>query len=289
MTIQELLQSLNVEFVESGNHHCRPGWIQLRDCPYCGSIKYHFGYNLQRGHFNCWKCGGHHTIPVLIKFGLPFQEAKAFFEEREAGYINLPERKRGGLKEPAGRGLLMAPHINYLEGRGFDAAELARTWELEGIGVTSSLSWRVYIPILWKGQRVSWTTRAIGDKVQQRYISAGAGEEAVNHKHLVYGIDYCLHSIVVVEGPADAWRIGPGAGALFGTGFETAQVRKLIAIPNRFIAFDNSREAQRRAHELAEQLSPFPGTTQVLQIDAPDPGTAPLREVKLIRKIARLS
>ncbi len=132
------------------------------------------------------------------------------------------------------------------------------------------------------------TTRAIGDRVQERYISASFEQEAVNHKTLVYGSNYCQHSVVVVEGPIDAWRVGPGAGALFGTAFTPMQVLRLTKFPYRYICFDNSSVAQARARELAEELSVFPGTTEVIELDALDPGSASKKEIQLLRKHAKL-
>ena len=121
-----------------------------------------------------------------------------------------------------------------------------------------------------------------------RYISASAEQEKINHKHLIYGQDFCHHSIIVVEGPLDAWRIGPGAGALFGTAFTTAQVRKIVKYPYRYIVFDSSAEAQRRARELAEQLSAFQGITETIELDAEDPGSASPKEIRRLRRVTKL-
>lgn len=293
MRIQDILTSLGIEFFEEGGHkHARPGWLQL-DCPFCGpnSKRFHLGYNLRAGYFHCWRCRGHNPFVVLTTLGASRRDAKDFYDGREVA-PGLEDRKRKGLAEPSGRESLeeQARCALYLWERGFRPEELIRLWSLEGIGRKGGrLAWRIYIPILYKDARVSWTSRAIGDKVQQRYISASAEEEAINHKHLIYGFDYCLHSIVIVEGPTDVWKVGPGAGGLFGTAFSSAQVRKLIKFPNRVICFDNSPEAQRRAGQLAEQLAPFPGRTLNIQLEADDPGSASKKEIKQLRKIAKLA
>jgi hypothetical protein len=210
-----------------------------------------------------------------------------------SGALTLDEpvqraKVQGHLKAPVGIEPLSGPHNRYLRDRSFDPAEIARLWQVQGIGIASRLSWRLFIPIMHQGEMVSWTTRSIGQHVAQRYISASAEEEKINHKHLVYGQDYCHHSIVVVEGPTDAWRVGLGAGALFGTGFTTAQVKKIVRHPFRYIVFDSSMEAQARAGELADQLSAFPGRTEVICLDAKDPGCASEREIRRLRKVARL-
>lgn len=288
MEIEEILSELKVEFAVEGNHHCRPGWVQLLDCPFCGSSKYHLGYNVAGNYFNCWNCGAHHTISVLCRLGLAHDTAEEFWKGEAPRRRSAGPKLRTGLKEPENRGKLLRVHKEYLRSRGFDPEEIARIWEVEGIGLASRLAWRLYIPITIDGRRVSWTTRAIGESIHRRYVSASPEEESINHKHTVYGSDYCNHSIVIVEGPTDAWKIGPGAGCLFGTAFSSAQVRRLINYPYRYVCFDSSADAQRKAKDLCAQLAPFDGETVNLQIDAKDPGSASDREIRLIRKVSKL-
>lgn len=291
MTIQEVLRDGGVEFAQAGeHHHARHGWLAIRRCPFCSSDNYHLGYNLTRGYFNCWKCRGHGVIRTLLQLGVPYPVASSFFKGRELLPRELA-KERIKLVEPPGRGDLLKHHLDYLRGRGFeDPALLARTWELEGIGrLGGRLAWRIYIPIVHRDHRVSWTTRAVGDVPEsQRYVSASPEEESRNHKEVLYGLDFVLHSTIVVEGPSDAWRIGPGAVATLGTGYSAAQVRLLSKVPYRYICFDRSRNAQRLAGELASELAPFPGETHVVELDAEDPGSASPKEVKMLRKAARM-
>jgi len=289
MTIEEVLTDLQVPFLRAGHHHCRPGWIQI-DCPFCGkdSDRFHLGYNLGLRYFNCWKCGAKFVDQVLRELGVASAKAREIHRSIESETVVPRERARVSLQVPIGLGPLLAAHRKYLRGRGFDPEVIEDVWKIKGIGISHELSWRIYIPIFLRARQVSWTTRAIGERVTQRYISASAEEESVNHKSVVYGRDFCRHSVVVVEGPIDAWAIGPGAGALFGTAFSSAQVRELVDIPNRFICFDSSKDAQNRAEELANQLACFPGSTENIQLDAKDPGSAPPKEIQLVRKAARL-
>lgn len=292
MTIQELLSELRIDFKQAGeHHHARPGWIQIRHCPFCRSDNYHLGWNVEINYASCWRCGGHRADKVLAALGVGREKAREILRYVEPGFVQSRERSRISVLEPKGKGPLSNVHRLYLLRRGFtmeDISGLAELWQVEGIGRAAKLGWRLYIPIVYRGVRVSWTTRAVGDKVAQRYISASADEEVINHKELVYGLDFCHHSVVVVEGPLDAWKIGPGAGAVFGTMFTTAQIKKLIKIPRRYVCFDSSPDAQRRAEDLANQLACFPGITENLLIDAKDPGEASPKELKLIRKVARL-
>jgi hypothetical protein len=276
MTILDVLAEHKVDYVESGHHHSREGWVQLRHCPFCSSDKYHLGYRTGTKSFNCWRCGYHSAWSVFVALGIPTKLLHDIGEK----YIRPDPKVAGKLKEPEGRGRFLAAHRRYLRERGLDPKEIATLWHAQGIGIATRLSWRIYIPILWQGKVVSWTTRAIGKDVGQRYISASAAEEDVNHKTIVYGMDYVHHTVLVCEGPFDVWNIGTGAVCLFGLDYLSSQVLWLSKIPTR---------AQTQAHKLAAELSVFPGTTQTLQIDAADPGSASPKEVKLIRRVSGLA
>jgi hypothetical protein len=288
MTIQEILADCRIDFLESGHHHCRAGWVQLQHCPFCDSDNYTLGWNVEHRFSNCWRCGHHHADKLLAALGIPREKVLALLHS-----LDVPERseepaERTTLRLPAGLGPLLPAHRAYLRERGFAPCEIIRRWSVQGLGVAGKLSWRIYIPIYYRGQQVSWTTRAIGKRAEPRYLSASAAEESLNHKRLIYGIDFCRHSVVAVEGPVDAWAVGPGAGALFGVAFLAAQVLLLAKFPRRFVCFDSAPEAQQRARELADQLSVFPGRTENIVLDAKDPGCASHRELAQLRRVAGL-
>jgi len=220
---------------------------------------------------------------VLTLWRVPEERIRSFWEVRPVREVR--EKVAGRLKEPAGRGPLLPVHRRYLKGRGFDALELERMWGLEGLGLLPVLPWRLYIPVLFRGQRVSWTTRAVG-KAQPRYISAAPEEEATPIKDLIYGLDFVRDSIVVVEGPADVWRIGPGAGALFGSAYTPAQVRLIAQVPRRFILLD--RDAGHVARRLAGELGALPGRTVLLNSRSDDPGTMDDRELARLRRFVAM-
>jgi len=288
MTIEEILDDLGISHLKSGHHHARPGWLQIQRCPFCLSTNYHLGWNLQTKWCNCWRCGGHSAWQTLEALGIPRQIAFSLLAQyKHAGPAIKRERTRISTQEPAGIVPIGGPHKRYLRSRGLDPEEISQVWGVRGIALAAKLSWRLFIPITYRGVLVSWTTRAIGNRVSLRYISAPA-EMAQNPKDFIYGLDYCTHTIVVVEGPVDVWKIGPGAGALLGTTFTTAQVKQLAQIPRRFICFDSSKEAQSKARELCEQLACFPGETTNLVISAKDPGEASEAELKEIRHVACL-
>jgi DNA primase len=195
-------------------------------------------------------------------------------------------KPRGKLVEPFGVEPLRMSHRDYLLTRDFDPDEIVRLWQVQGLGMMGPrhLRWRLYVPIMQNGERVSWTTRSINPETTRRYVGAKAEEEAVPKGEILYGEDYCRHSVVVCEGPTDVWRIGPGAVATLGVAFTQAQVARLSKYPVRAVCFDSDPEAQKRAKKLCDALLPYPGRTSIVTIDAKDPASMKPHEVRQIRR-----
>jgi len=175
-------------------------------------------------------------------------------------------------------------HLKYLIKRGFDPVITEKLWGVKGISLSSRLAWRLWIPIYYRGELVSWTTRDINDNSGLRYISASKDEEKIPHKNLLYGEDLAHHAIIIHEGPLDAWKTGPGGVAIMGLLWTPAQFQKMIQYPVRVVCFDNEIEAQKRADKLANELKCYPGETHIIQIESgEDVAAASEEEVAEIR------
>lgn len=285
MKFVELLKDRNIPYLsETGHHHARQGWIQI-DCPFCGRATraFHMGYSIQGKYTHCWRCGGHQVVQTLMEMlDEPYTVCIKLVDGLETTRPQLLVIRRK-LKLPKQLGPMQKAHRRYLKSRNFNPKILKEVWDLQGIGVSTKLAWRVFIPIKYKNQTVSWTTRAINKKFV-RYISAPTESESLPHKSLLYGEDFVGHSIVVCEGPTDVWRIGPGAVATFGVNVSPAQVRKIAQYPIRNIVFDNEKIAQKRARVLSNLLSVFPGVTNNIILDAKDAGEASDHEINLIKQ-----
>jgi hypothetical protein len=284
---EDLLISQNISIAPSNHHHSREGWIQI-DCPFCGknSNKYHMGYNAQFGIFNCWKCGYHSRIDTITSlFNISPDKAKKLFSKIKFIRFSGVKKQAGGkLKIPKNVKQMQSAHRNYLKNRNFNPDLLEELWNLQGIGLAEKLQWRLFIPIYSEGEMVSWTTRSLINS-GIRYLSAPPESEILSHKSLLYGEDYARHAIVICEGPADVWKIGPGAVATFGTSISTAQINRMIRYPIRGICFDNENTAQKRAKKLYETLSFFEGRTEIIKLKSKDAGEASAKEIKQIRKL----
>ena len=288
MTFAELLQEYNIDYLEEGHEHCRDGWLQL-DCPRCTKNQQHYrlGYNVRFGYMNCWLCGKMRPSEFLREMtNIPWKELQDALSNVVREVSVEKEKVTGTYTEPFGVSAMLRVHREYLRERGFPAKKTARLWEVGGIGGTGGrLDWRLFIPVIYKGRRVSWTTRHMRQDHTGRYISARPSEETHPHKHLLYGEDYARNGIIIVEAPTDVWNIGPGAVATFGTDYTPAQLEKMTRYPTRVICYDPTPDAQAKAKELRNSLSVFPGQTINVFLDADDPGEASDEEVRKIRQL----
>lgn len=285
MNFTELLEELNIPTAPTGHHHSTEGWIQF-DCPFCGpgSGNYHMGYNLEGGFVNCWRCGSHSLVSVLQAYtGWAYPHIRGALDQIEEIHPHVKEKPSGRLQYPSHVGSLKKAHLAYLTHRGFDPHEIQQLWQIKGISISPRLPWRIFIPIIHRGQIVSWTTRSLSDK-GRRYISAESSQETIPHKHILYGQDYVRHATIIVEGPLDVWAIGPGAVATFGTDFTKEQVRHLCHIPRRIVCYDNESFAQRQAEKLVNHLGAFPGETINIILDAKDAAATQPAEREKLRK-----
>ena len=270
------------------HHHVRSGWLGV-DCPRCSpnSGRYRLGFEVASRRANCWVCGRVDAVEMLaLVCKISTAEAGRLWSQRGLKIQERTYRDEGRLVIPDGVDSLQEPHRRYLGSRGFDPDQIAKLWGVQGIGVAARLSWRLYIPIFDKfGRQISWTTRSLAPDADKRYISASPEEEIISHKSVIYGAHLCRSIIVFTEGPADAWAIGPGAGATCGLGCTAEQIAALAEFPVRIACFDNEYDAQRRAGEVCEMLSIFPGETRNIVLETgKDPASAEPAEVAGLRE-----
>ncbi len=290
LNIEKFCQAYNVDFVESGHHHCHQGWVQLH-CPFCtnGTHGFHLGFSLTKGNWNCWRCGGHSSwkvVAAILKTGRNDLIMRAFNECADKGDLAFrvqQAREARQLVVPPFLGPLTKRHKDYLRGRGYNATKLAEEWDLKGTRhLSGDWSRRVVAPIQdAKGRIVAYVGRTILKNHKPKYKVSDKDECLVDPKHLIYGIHKARpDGIVIVEGPADVWRLGPGSVALLGIDWKRDQASALRRFRKRFVLFDSrdkklgtvDRNAQKRAARLASYLSVYAGETEIVDGFETDPG-----------------
>lgn len=287
--IEELLADAGLDYKSHGEHeHVCAGWLGL-DCPLCtpDSQHYRLGVALDSGSCSCWVCGPQ-SFPYMLS--LLTRQSTESWKVRLSGVWTHDFAKveaAGSLVKPHGVGPMQGPHRRYLEGRRFDPDELEDVWAVQGIGMAPRLCWRLYVPVYVEEREVSWTTRALCDWTT-RYVSARPSEEAMRHKDVLGGEDLTEGVVCAVEGPSDAWRVGPGAVWTFGAKVTNAQVWRLSRYARRLVCLDGEGEAQESARRVCGMLSGLPGeTVNVVLESAKDPGGAAEWELKELRRMLR--
>lgn len=195
-------------------------------------------------------------------------------------------RPVGKLQLPLGTGAMTIRHKDYLRGRGFDPDLLEAKYGLLGTGPTGHCPHRIIVPVFHRGRMVSWQARDVTSRVELRYISASQANEEVPHKTILYNLDNCRgDSVLVVEGITDAWRLGDGACATFGTKFTQAQVVLLAGFRRVFLVYDGEAQAQTQARRLCRALG-LVGVREVRNVilDGGDPGSMEQGEAKRLKQ-----
>lgn len=289
-TVIQVLTENGIPFKQSGeHHHAREGWVQI-DCEWCspGWEKYRFGIPLDRPYYGvCWACGSHRLDEALsTKLEISIVNARRLLDGLERGYALPMREKRNTLILPHGLRDMMPVHRRYLERRGYDPDKMASLWGVRAIGNESELGWRLWLPVHYQGEVVSWTTRGITEYAKLRYINARPDQEILSPKTLLFGEDYVRgNTIIIVEGPFDVYRIGPGAVATMGLSYSREQLLRMSRYKNRVVCFDSEKVANKVARKLCHQLEVFPGNTYRVELESgKDADTANKKEIKELRK-----
>lgn len=282
MKFRQLCEEYHIDTAPPGHKHAREGWVNV-PCPFCtGNPGYHLGYEETKDRFRCWRCGFKKHMDVVMRLtGVGSQEARLLLRRfkgrprpRVQSAREVKRRRISKLKMPAGCGPMTEAHRRYLRGRGFDPDRLARLWGLLGTGPIGDYKFRVIAPISHEDELVSYQGRDITGKHPLKYKACPQSEEVMDHHHTLYGLDKVPgDAVVVVEGIADVWRLGYGAVATFGIAYTRQQVSLLRGFRSRFVMFDSGDpQALEQARVLAAELSAFKGSTEIVTLDAGDPG-----------------
>ena len=193
----------------------------------------------------------------------------------------------GKLELPPGVGDFEPQHKEYIKHeRKMKPKYLKQFWGVRGIGINGGprYSWRLFVPTMYRGKVVSWSTRSIVPKAATRWLGAPAEQESISKSDLCYGIDHCRDAAIAVEGQPDVWAGGPGFVSTLGSGFSDAQVAQLGQFPVRAVWFDDDESGRKKGKQLCQLLEPFPGETYQIEVAGCDPATAPKKLLKRIRK-----
>lgn len=287
----KLAQDHRIPYLTSGHHHCHAGWIQTH-CPQCtdGSHGWHLGFSVTKGNLNCWRCGPVKWVDFLrgrlrVSVETAKEVMRAYSDGRTTKSRTAAARRRR-VVPPDDLGPLLAAHRRYLAERGFPKS-VVEDWKLQGTRhLSRKWSWRVVSPICNEaGVIVAYAGRSIKDVRPKVMVTEDdkCGEDPAS---FLYGIEKVPgDTVIVVEGLTDTWNMGHGSVATLGIDWKVPQANKLRRFKRRFIMFDPEERAQRKAEELANWLSYYPGETEIISGLPSDPGSLSRKRVRRIRRI----
>jgi hypothetical protein len=270
-------------------YHCVPGSdVERADvmvsgeeyrvcCPFCGDARHHLYVNHAWGRydsrtrssnkhlFHCFRCECETDPDERTQFQLMVDAALRSVQHFPSPPLLAPPPPAAPMALPANL-IPVAdlptdhPAARYLRDRGFDLVELSARW-----GVS-------YCPIYWKADPAAanriiipiyhpdpaggdpilagWQARYVGAPPPgvERYLSA----TGMKRSRVIYNLPAAVATrgpVVVVEGPADVWRLGAGAVALLGKSATREQrdlfVKHFAGRPI-VIALDRDAEAEGR-------------------------------------------
>lgn len=298
----DLADDNGIEYITSGNHHCRAGWVQFC-CPHCGDSGWHLGYNINKEYFTCYSCGGHSLVKTISKLlSVSWSKAQEILAEYSDGRVlkgeNFADKilfdvKDIEVKLPLGTRKMQKHHRDYLRSRGYNAKKLERIWGLQGTGVVGTHKNRIVIPMTFNNELVTYTTRSITNS-SARYINCKPELERMSLKSILYGWDLCeksSDSILIFEGCTSCWRFGINSVATMGATYTMEQVMLMKRKKNRYIIFDPSeKESMKKADELGDLLSSFEGHTEVIDLsdECEDPAELSQKSANKIKRILKI-
>ena len=287
---KKFLIDYKIPIGEEGN--TAPGWINIK-CPFCSDHSNHLGWNIEQQYFNCWKCGWHSIIDVImILTNNNFHKSKELLKQYIIGsnYIPICQEKKTIINDiihlPTGTKELSTIHRNYLINRNFDPDHLIQKYNLKGTLYTGNYKFRIIAPIYYNGKLVSYQGRDVTDKQKLRYKACSKKNEIIHHKYILYNLDNCLsNKIIIVEGITDVWRIGDNCACTFGIAYTIEQILLLSSRFNTvFILYDTEEKAQEKAYSLAQNLNIYNLKTEIITLDQDDPAKFPDDEIIYMKK-----
>lgn len=297
MKMSSVLTALGIPYEQ--RERSSATWLTM-DCPLCNDNEGHLGIVEDGRSFYCWRCGSQPLIETLCR--LSSRSKKEVWEvvkqsdEGPADYT--PRKKKQSASEvhlPAGTKEGLGPkHIEYMKQRGFkNPCKTAEIWGLKHTCISKDgWSWRIIFPFYSRSMEIlAIQGRSISDENPIPYKTMDDELCVTPVKSLLYG-EWLVpaKSVVVVEGTMDALKLGPGAVALCGKGWTSAQLLLLSRFNNRSILFDFDKRATGEAETLARVLGEMDGKfacyiqMNLSKTKATDPGSLTEKEGRAVMR-----
>ena len=257
-------------------------------CPFChGSTTSPtpLGFHRTGGYVTCFRCGSHPLVPTIARLlGLSTPQAQAIRDQytyADASKASLEIAYAQACTPPGGP--LTTRYKAYLESRGLDPDWIALEYGVLASGTScrwygESRDWkgidfsdRLVVPICDRGGRVvAFQGRTIARNEPIRWKFPPLDRVAAHYKETLYNLHaHKGDTVAVVEGIVDAWKLGRGSVASYGTSMSQGQMRLLGGFRRVVMLFDSEPEAQARARRAAREIASLGARVDVVDLQLP--------------------
>jgi len=300
--IEEYLQERNINYNPPGSKNTSRNSVSIR-CPFCSDNSNHLGIKLDTKQWNCWICGAGRNkgfLSLVTKLeNCSYRQAEEIlrpFTHSDMSLISIEHsddlralQGHFSLPDEAVKELLPL-HRQYLEKRNFDPEFIFNSYNLYSVGnISKRWKFRLIAPIYFHHQRVSFIGADVTRQHSLKYKNCPPEESLIPINSTVYNFDRATHTIIVVEGITDVWRIGDGAVALYTKHATRQQLKMLSNFDRVFIMLDSDTitpsdiDRQSPADQLANDLAGFT-ETEIIELDKGDPADMKEDDVKHLRR-----
>jgi DNA primase len=279
------LQNRNIPYQTSGDN-VSSGWVGI-NCVFCIDHSDHLGINLHSKAFSCLKCGEKGSAAKLIQAidGVNLAIALKTMKQFGGGeYAAREKHFQSKVQLPPGSSKKFSDiHMAFLEKRRF-TPDVIEKYGLYATGpISGRFKHRIIIPVYMNKRMLCYVGRDITGESDLPYRNSHESVSIKDVKQCLYNMDNVPRkSVVIVEGIFDAWRIGNGAVATFGTRYTHEQLLLLRGMHRAFVLFD--ADAIPLAHKLAHDLSAIVKCVEVLELSTGDPDEMSDDDVSLLRR-----
>jgi hypothetical protein len=300
--VEEYLQERGIPYAASGSKNVGRNSIGI-DCPFCGSGGNHLGIKLDTKQWFCWICGAgrgkrfqslvmklencsyRQTETILKKYAhsdIGFTATNSYDDLRPLqGRFSLP---------PEAEDCMLPMHRQYLEKRNFDPDYLFRKYALHCVGpMSKKWAMRILAPIFYHRKMVSFVGADITRKQRSKYKNCPLQESMIPVNQTLYNLDNANHTVIVMEGITDVWRIGDGAVGLYTKHASRQQLKILSGFSRVFIMLDSDAVTATAVNQLspadilASNLGGFT-ETEIIELPTGDPADMKPDDVKHLRR-----
>lgn len=282
--IAQLLDNLNIPYWTSGKNISKNS-IGIQ-CPFCNDPSNHCGIFSDTDLFSCWRCNEKGTLFKLIQklTRISYEEFEDITENISVNFkMSASEQIQGILGNKPTSATKLYKESNKISlpkyakeitlhtkskllerflGRRHISLERCVKYKCL-ICEIGEYSHRMVIPIFFLRKLVGYQAVDLTGHSKLKYKTS-----STNVNNFLYNYDsvYCCHTLILVEGIFDVWRLDTTTVCSFGTHLTDTQRKLVLEIKPKEIIFCWDSDAYFKARAVASWFRPFVEKIKVVKL-----------------------